>query len=414
MDVLEDSKDTNDLRSKNEPEIILTDSPPPKRDPSKNDTATPPRPLPMETESITIMASSDPTEVGTANLRTLLAKPDARSPYSDISDGSDSESYQTRPGKQAAKTMSEGHPSIPPINGFYAYKNKPSGKGKESLSNISARLPSFGDVGRPKGTKKDAKKSIQSDEHIPDSQPSSPRSGEKQQSTSVDEVRTKLLSAYPGSTTAAIPVSNPEQDQRHSRVDVASVYGNAKTSKTHDEIPHSNLHTLSTVAAALLPTEKPPRHPKMTMLTQEDFNKPESRVKRSVSPRPASLVPKTAARRSQSPAHFLKQTLEQQAATLPSFDSAPGKKSGDGALIHSPPVVVKPSSNICEWGGVESSRDEEGHDSDSSGSGSILHIKGVKLEGIKTDVPSRDEVGVSRIVCPFLLCVHSCCVCMIQ
>lgn len=403
VDVLEDSKDTNNLRSKNEPEIILTDSPP-KQDSSKS---TPP--VPMETESITVMASSDPSEVGTANLRTLLSKSGGtKSPYSDISDGSDSEANAPRPRKQVTKGPSETPPSLPAMNGFYPYK--PSNKGKESLSNISARLPSFGDVGRPKVTKKDAKKSIQSDEHIPDSQPSSPsRFVAKQQSNSVDEVRTKLLSAYPGSTTAAaMPVSNPEQDQRHSRVDIASIYGVTKTTKGHgDEVPpHSDLHTLSTVAAALLPSnEKPPKHPQMTMLTQEEVNKSDSRVQRSVSPRPASLVPKTTvARRSQSPARFSQQTLEQQAATLPSFDSAPGKRSGD--LIHSPSIIVKPGT--CEWGGIESSRDEEGHDSDSSGSGSILHIKPSKLakngDGTKTEQSVRDETGVSQ---SYLYCYSS-------
>ncbi len=416
VEVIEDSKDMNNLRSKNEPEIVLTDSPI-KPEPFKSG----PAQIPMETESVTVMASSDPSEVGTANLRTLLAKSDNKSPYSDISDGSDTDIHQPKPGKQTNKIPSEAHPSLPVINGFNSYKNKPNSKGTETLSNLSARLPSFGDVGRPKGTKKEAKNSSQNDEHIPDSQPSSPRNGGKQ-SNSVVDVRSKLFSAYPDPTnTIAIPVSNPEQNQRHSQVDVPSVYGNSvtKPTKGHDESHHSDLHTLSTVAAALLPNnEKPPKHPKMTMLTQEDFNKSDSRVKRSVSPRPVSLVPKsTAARRSQSPALFSKQSLEQQAATLPSFDSAPGKRTSDGALIHSPPVIVKPGSNICEWGGIESSRAEDDHDSDSSGSGSILHVKPSVQQkfvskggdGIKFEGATRDEAGVSKCVFTVHVCV---CVCM--
>ena len=424
VDVLEVSKDTNTIRSRNEPEIVLTESPPPKRGPTHgtksalmNNTFHPP-PIPMETESITVMASSDPSEVGQANLRTLL-KPDTKLPYSDISDGSDSENNATRQAKQMAKDSkeaSESHPTMPSMNGFYPYKNKPSSKGKESLSNISARLPSFGDVGRPKGSKKSDKKPIQTDEYIPDSQPSSPaRSGK--QSNPIDEVRSKLLSTYPGSSTSAIPVSMPEQDQRHSRVGMASIYSNAmsKASKgVHDEGgSHSALHTLSAVAASLLPNDKPAKHPKMTMLTQDDFNKAETRVKRSVSPRPSSLVPKTGKRRSPSPAQYSKQTLEQQAATLPSFDTAPGKRSSDGGLAPSPPVIVKPGSNICEWGPVEALRDEDGHDSDSSGSGSILHAKphknkhGVQnlLGDIKTDQPPREDTGVSLSIKPLVYCV---------
>ncbi len=410
VDVLEVSKDTNTIRSRNEPEIVLTDSP--KRGPIHgnksalmNSTFHPP-PIPMETESITVMASSDPSEVGQANLRTLL-KPDTKLPYSDISDGSDTENNATRQAKQMAKDSkgaSESHPIMPSMNGFYPYKNKTSSKGKESLSNISARLPSFGDVGRPKGSKKNEKKPIQTDEYIPDSQPSSPRTG-KQSSNPADEVRSKLLSTYPGSSTSAIPVSMPEQDQRHTRVGMA-MYSNAVSKMPkggHDESSHSALHTLSAVAASLLPNDKPAKHPKMTMLTQDDFNKPETRVKRSVSPRPSSLVPKTGNRRSPSPARYSKQILEQQAATLPSFDTAPGKRSSDGGLAASPPVIVKSGSNICEWGPVEALRDEDGHDSDSSGSGSILHAKphrnkhGVQnlLGDIKTDKPSREDTGVS-------------------
>ena len=422
VDVLEDSKEVNgNGQSKNEPDVVLMESPkkdPPQRkeEPLKQETVLPPV-VPMETESITVMASSDPSEVGQANLRTLLTKPEVdKSLYSDISDGSDTELSESKPKKPSkeAKQTTESHTVISAMNGFYPnYKieSKPN-KGKETLSNLSARLPSFGEVGRPtKSSRKDEKTSSKGEEYIPDSQPSSPKEKPSKQTNSAVEVRSKLMSTYPSSSASDTSVSMPEQDKRHNRVAVASLYGSAQKqsglAKGHDDSSHSALHTLSSVAASMIPVnngkEKQPRHPKMTMLTQEDFKQDSGRVRRSVSPRPSSLVPKSNNRRSPSPARFSKQTLEQQAATLPSFDPVPGsQRANESGRVPSPPVIVKPG--LCEWG-LEASRDEDGHDSDSSGSGSLIpavnrskphkskrHNKSM-LSDIKTDKSSREETG---------------------
>ena len=422
MDVLEE---VNGTQLKNEPEVVLTasskkESPLATEKASLKQNATLPPPVPMETESITVMASSDPSEVGQANLRTLLTKPEVenKSLYSDISDGSDtevSESKPKKPSSESKQASSESHSVMPTINGFYQYKieSKPN-KGKESLSNMSARLPSFGDVGRPtKSSRKDDRVSAKGDEYIPDSQPSSPKERPSKQANSAVEMRSKLMSPYPSSSASDSSVSMPEQDQRHSRVAVASLYGSSlKTSKGHEDTTHSALHTLSDVAASLSPVnnkeKQPSKRPRMTMLTQDDFKQDSGRVRRSVSPRPGSLLPKSTNRRSPSPARFSKQALEQQAATLPSFDPIPGsQRASEGGRVPTPPIVVKPAT--CEWG-QESSRDEDGHDSDSSGSGSLMpavnrskphkskrHSKTV-LSDLKTDKSSREETRVSTSI----------------
>ena len=112
-----------------------------------------------------------------------------------------------------------------------------------------------------------------------------------------------------------------------------------------------------------------------------------------------------------SPARSSKQTLEQQTTTLPSFDPVPrSQRASESGRVPSPPVIVKPG--LCEWG-LEASSDEDGHDSDSSGLGSLIpavnrskphkskrYDKSV-LSDIKTDKSSRDKAGGVSETCQF-------------
>ena len=460
VEVLEVSKPSpKNMQIKTESDIIANESPKNKlvsKTESVLDTG-----VPMETESITVMASSDPSEVNLvetssstkAHHRNLLSKPNQdKAPYSDISDASDNEngegvskSYKRIP-KEAKHTNSlvtswEPRPSssaapgftVTNMNGFSPYKlegGKSDHKGKESslTTTLSAHLPAFGEVGRPpKILRKDERQAKQGEEFIPDSQPTSPSSS-KQTTSSVTEVRTKLLSMYPITSTSAVSVSMPEQNQRHSiasKVVVSSSHGSSapkgnKMDKTQgNDAAHSALQTLSDVAASLKHVdEKEKQHStkptkfSITSFTQKDFQhgfRSEKKFRRSVSPRPNSLVPKSNSRRSPSPKQFVKQSLEQQAANLPSFDAAPGPRRGVGeGKSSTSPVDFKPAT--CLWGSeTVPVHEEDGHDSDSSGSGALISThrqpegtrsekrsKTAPLAEIQTDTKSsKEDNGVS-------------------
>ena len=462
VEVLEDSKPATNTQVKTESDIIPNESL--KKDISvvnkfvRKTESVLDAGVPMETESITVMASSDPSEVNLVETssstkshhRNLLSKPTHdKVAYSDISDASDNENGEgaSKSSKRHSKEVKHDVTSLEPrpsssaapgftvtnMNGFFPYKREGSKsdlKGKESslATTLSAHLPAFGEVGRPpKSLRKEERQSKQGEEFIPDSQPTSPRSS-KQTSSSVTEVRTKLLSTYPITSTSAVTVSMPEQDQRHSiasKVVASSLHGSSspkinKMEKSHgSDTAHSALQTLSDVAASLKRVDEKekqnnskPTKFSITSFTQKDFQqgfRSDKKFRRSISPRPSSLVPKSTSRHSPSPKQFAKQTLEQQAANLPSFDTAPGphRAVGEGKSSTSP-VDFKPAT--CLWGSESVPvHEEDGHDSDSSGSGALIsthrqpegtrsekRTKTVPLTEIKTDgKSSREDSGVS-------------------
>ena len=408
-----------------------------------------PPPKPKEPEAMETKPSSRHQSL------TLLPKPSQQSEnhFSDISDASDGET-EAQEDREPPSSQSQAPSSslLPlqqslliqarPVNGMIPMpalggeeQKKPSSEQK--LVKTRAQLPTFASIPsrsprerREKGEwrKPESKHSLE-DVIMVDSQPATTKDHSQQVDSSL-----RVISSYPVSgTPPGVTVTSPGQDHRHSSAQSkrsnSPLPGNKPGSVLSSSSEYSPFKTLVNVAASkeymtsgdTNKKEMPHRHQgktntnfSMRVLTGEESkgsNKETKSDPKYVSSRPSSLTPDSKhAHGSPSPTTMRYQFTEQQAASLPPFEASPV------------PTIVKPHhSATLGYGplGVDpislSHGKEEAHDSDSSGSGSILstHIRTKKtgsrkkraaqpLIGVKDSKVLKEESGLRQPETPAL------------